>query len=126
MKDEEPPMMLDGSRVLEYAFLHAGRDGKRDSVVVEGVTLDTNTVTRLAIGENLIEGGVFLMHCNDEWSTVAAGSHHDPAAARKSAEHAYSGLAIEWQAFRELTAEEEREVATTRAFLREIASGEEG
>ena len=35
---------------------------------------------------------------------------------------AYGALAPEWARFRELSEEEAREVATTRAFLREIAA----
>ena len=120
---DEPPVMLDGARVLEYAAVEPG--GKSHvSVVVGGVSLDTATVTRLVIAENLVDGGVFLMHCNDDWNTVAAGQHREAAAARRSAEAAYRGISLSWRPFRALTPEEAKEVETTRAFLREIASGE--
>lgn len=123
METEEPPLMLDGARVLEYAVLDQPSTAKRPlAFVVGGVSLDTNTVSRLVIAENLVEQGVFLLHCNGEWSTVAAGSYADAAAAREAAAQGYGGLALSWTAFRDLSPEERREVETTRAFLREIAA----
>lgn len=123
MKTEEPPLMLDGARVLEYAVFDKPPIAKRPlAFVVGGVSLDTNTVSRLVIAENLVEPGVFLLHCNDEWSTVAAGSYADARAARDAAAQGYAGIALSWAPFRDLSPEERREVETTRAFLREIAA----
>ena len=120
---EQPPIMLDGARVIEFAVLDstATRTG-HVSVVVEGVSLDLSIVSRLVIAENPVEEGVFLLHCNDRWETVAAGHHDRLDAARASAEHAYSGISVRWTKYRDLTAEERAEVETTRAFLREMAA----
>jgi len=64
------------------------------------------------------------MHCNERWETIAAGQHADAKSAEGSAAAAYSGVAVPWVKFRELSAEEVREVATTSSFLRELASSE--
>ena len=120
---EQPPVMLDGARVIEFAVLDstATRAG-HGSVVVEGVSLDPGIACRLVIAENPVEEGVFLLHCNDRWETLAAGHYDRLEAARASAEHAYSGVAVRWTRYRELSAEERAEVETTRAFLREMAA----
>jgi hypothetical protein len=111
--------MLDGARVLRYA-LFTGDD--RTAVVIDGLPLDRGALSRLVIAEDLIEGGVFLMHCNDDWQTVAASHYPDARSAEQAAGVAYAAAAPHWTTFRALTPEEEREVETTRAFLREIAA----
>ena len=120
---EEPPFLLDGARVLRYAFLDmAAHAGEGSGVVIDGIALDLNTVRRVVVAQNLVDDAVFVMHCNDEWQTVAAATYPDVATAEASAAAAYGALAPEWARFRELSEEEAREVATTRAFLREIAA----
>jgi len=120
---EHPPIMLDGARVIEFAVLDStATPTGHVSVVVEGVSLDLSIVSRLVIAENPVEKGVFLLHCNDRWETVAAGHHDRLEAARASAQHAYSGVAARWTKYRELSAEERAEVEATRAFLREMAA----
>jgi hypothetical protein len=113
---DEPPILLDGARALEYAILDAGTRG-----VVGGVPLGFDAVSRLVIAENLVEAGVFLIHCNDEWSTVIGESYADAQSARIAAGESYRGR-IGWIRYRDLTAQEAREVETTRAFLREITA----
>ena len=120
---EEPPLMLDGARVLEYAELdRTVAPTGRISVSVGGAPVDLNSVAGVAIAENLVDGGVFLLHCNDRWETLAAGHYPDPDAARRSAEEAYSGLSMRWKPYHELSAEESAEVESTRKFLRELAA----
>ncbi len=120
---EEPPVLLDGSRVLEYAVLDPSvATSGHVSVVVEGVSLDLNSICGLVIAEDLVEGGVFLLHCNKQWQTVAAGRYDRPEAARASADAAYADVTAHWRKYRELSAAEYAEVESTRAFLREIAS----
>lgn len=120
---EEPPFLLDGALVLRYATLDiAAHAGEGSGVVVDGIALDLNTVRRVVIAQNLVDDAVFVMHCNEEWQTVAAATYPDIATAEASAAAAYGALAPEWVRFRELSQEEAREVATTRAFLREIAA----
>ncbi len=120
---EEPPFLLDGARVLRYAFLDvAAHSGEGSGVVIDGVALDLNMVRRVVVAQNLVDDAVFVMHCNDEWHTVAAATYPDVATAQAGAAAAYGALAPQWVNFRELSQEEAREVATTRAFLREIAA----
>ena len=120
---EEPPILLDGARVLEYAILEGkAGDALRMRGLAAGVPLGSEAVARLVIAENLVEEGVFLIHCNDEWSTVIGESFPDADSARAAAGEAYRDDALAWTRFRELTAQESREVQTTRAFLREITA----
>jgi hypothetical protein len=119
----EPPFLLDGALVLRYAHLEPdARAGEGTGVVVDGIALDLDRVRRLVIARNLVDDAVFVLHCNDEWQTVAAGSYADAQAAQASASAAYGALLPGWCELRELSEEEAREVATTRAFLKEIAS----
>jgi hypothetical protein len=121
---QEPPFLLDGALVLRYAHLEprAGTGEGSSGVVVDGIALDLDTVRRVAIARNLVDDAVFLLHCNDEWQTVAAGTYAEAHDALTSASAAYGVLLSRWFEFRELTEEEAREVATTRAFLKEIAA----
>lgn len=120
---EEPPVLMDGARVLQFALLDAAAAPMgRYSAVVEGVAIDQDQVSRLVIAENLAESGVFLMHCNDDWETVAAGQYPDAKAAESSVVAAYAGIKAKWTMFHDLSPEEEHEVETTRSFLRELAA----
>ena len=119
---EDPPFMLDGARVLEFARFDVGiRSSGRASAVVGGVALDFDSVSGLVMAEDLVKGGTFLLHCNDDWHTLAAGTYAGPGEARAAAEAAYPGVSKRWTRFRELTAGEAAEVESTRRFLREIA-----
>jgi hypothetical protein len=120
---DEPPFLLDGALVLRYAVLDvATHAGEGAGVVIDGIALDLNTVRRVVVAQNLVDDAVFVMHCDNEWQTVAAATYPDVATAEASAAAAYGALAPEWTRFRELSGEEAREMATTRAFLREIAA----
>lgn len=120
---EEPPILLDGARVLEFAILNAGgRPGENFHALAAGIPLGPDAVSRLVVAENLIEEGVFLIHCDAEWGTVIGESYADAASARAAAQEAYRGTAIAWTPLRELSEQEMREVETTRAFLREITA----
>ena len=118
----EPPFLLDAARVLAFAVLPRGPD-THFSLVVQGVSLDPRSVSRLVVAANLVDDALFLLHCNDSWQTVAAGPHADAAAARAAAAQAYAGIPIHWIPYRSLTPEEQREIEATRAFLRELAAG---
>lgn len=121
-KADEPPFLLDAAHVLEYAHLDAAQRGKHQSAVVEGVMVDTANVSRLVIARNLADDTIFLMHCNDDWLTIAASRQADVDAARRAAAEGYSDLA--WVPFRELSAEEDNEIRSTRAFLKELVDEE--
>ena len=116
MAEGEPPLVLDGTRVLQYAAL-AAKPGQGSGSVVEGVAL---SVTQVAIAEDLARGGVFLLHCNDNWETLAASHFATHSGAEETAAASYPG--IEWTPFRALTEAEQKEVDTTRQFLRDLAA----
>jgi len=118
---DEPEFMLDGARVLRFALLDAARGPF--STVVNGLALDSSIVTRLVIAEDLVEGGVHLLHCNSDWETVAANHFASADEAQAAAISAYESASPRWRAYRDLTEEELRQVETTRAFLRELAAG---
>lgn len=119
---QEPPVLLDGARVAHFAALDAAAgSGGKTTAVVGGLPLASGTAARLVIAEDMVEGGVFLLHCTDEWFTLAAEHYGDAEAAKDASAAAYGDAAIRWQAYRTLSASEAREVETTRAFLREIA-----
>ena len=77
----EPEFMLDGARVVHFAFLDASRGPYH--TVVNGMPVDSSIVTRLVIAEDLVEGGVHLLHCNSDWETVAASRYDDAGEAKK-------------------------------------------
>lgn len=118
----EPPFLLDGHHVVRYGLVDKSAPPPAHfSVVAAGVPVDLDTVDRFAIAEDLVKGGVYLMHCNDDWATVAAEGFPDADSAQASAESRYAGVRVAWHRYRALTESETREVETTRAFLREIA-----
>jgi hypothetical protein len=120
---DEPPILLDGACVLEYAALAGAAAGPNAMHgLAAGVPLAPGVVSRLVIAENLIEDGVFLIHCDAEWGTVIGESYPDAESARVAAAESYRNERLEWLRFRELTAQEAREVETTRNFLREITA----
>ena len=115
----EPEFMIDGARVLRFALLDASRGPYR--TVVDGMPVDSSIVSRLVITEDLVHEGAFLLHCNANWDTVAANRFSDADEAQRAGDQAYEGAAPRWTKYRDLTEEEERQVKTTREFLREIA-----
>lgn len=118
MDEQVPPILLDGARVVRFALLEPGR--RASAIVADGVPVDFEQVSRIAMVEDLVDGTVIAMYCDAEWSSVAAERHPDLETARRAAEAAYSGVAIAWIE-RRASVEEEREVQVTRDFLREIA-----
>jgi hypothetical protein len=119
---DEPAFILDGARVLRYALIDTARADGHSHVIVDGTPLDLAQPRRVVIAQNLVDDSVFLMHCNGDWETLVATRYPDAAAAEAGAREAYGALAPVWTPFRELSEEEAREAATTRAFLREIAA----
>ena len=120
---DEPPFLLDGARVLHHAVLGDAARRHGYSFVAGGVTVDPHSVSRLVVTRTLVDDAVFLLHCNERWETVAAIPADDADGAKTVAAGAYDGIDIAWTPFRELTAAERDEVATTTRFLRELAAG---
>ena len=116
-----PEFLLDAARVLRYAVMDA-RAGPF-SAVISGVPVDSSTVKGLAIVETLVDGTIFLLHCNADWETVASSAHTSAADAEAEAHRMYPAAAQRWTPYRALTADEEREIVSTRAFLKELAAG---
>lgn len=119
---DEPPFILDGALVLRYAIIDIARADGHSRVIVDGTPLDLAQPRRVVIARNLVDDSVFLMHCNGDWETLVATRYPDAETAAGGANEAYGALAPAWIPFRELSEEEAREAATTRAFLREIAA----
>jgi len=119
----EPPFLLDGARVACYALLGDAAKRHGFSFVAGGVSVSPASVSRIVVAQNLLDEAVFLLHCNEHWETVASTAAGGVEAAKAAAAGAYEGIDIPWTAFRPLTDEERREMATTTEFLRELAAG---
>jgi hypothetical protein len=118
---KEPPFLLDAAQVIEYAPLdHAVRSVPGAHAVVGGVAVDPSNVAGLVLAQGLAEGEMFMLHCNEQWETLAAGPVTDAAAAKAEAERSYPGSAGLWRGYRELTPAERSEIESTRAFLQEL------
>ena len=117
--------MIDGARVLAFALLGGATDpsvGSNASAgVFGGVPVHLHDVEGIAIAQDLVEEGVFLVLCNDDWVTITGARFGDAEAARASAEEALPMVRGRWREFRELTPQERKELETTQAFLRELA-----
>jgi hypothetical protein len=120
---DEPPFLLDGAVVLDYARIDWRTPKAGSSVVVNGVTLDSRNVAQLAVVQALVDDRLFLLHCNDRWETLVAAEASSRGQARDAGSSAYALEPGQWMPFREHSADEKREMETTRAFLREIAAG---
>ena len=114
----EPEFLLDAARVVRYATLEPREGGY--SAIAGGVPVDQENVVALAVVERLVDGKVFLLHCNGDWESVVATGHADAAGAEREGRELYATARQQWADFRALTAEEERELRSTREFLREL------
>ena len=123
MAADEPPFLLDGARVLAFARVKRGAASPQHaSAVAGGTPVDLETVTRVVIAQSLADDLVYLLLCNDRWETFAAESHADADHARRWCDTLFRGIELEWSDYRALTDGELAEIASTRAFLRELVS----
>ena len=123
MAADEPPFLLDGARVL--AFARVKRDAaspRHASAVAGGTPVDLDTVTRVVIAQSLADELVYLMLCNERWETFAAETHTDPEHARRWCDSLLRDVTLEWSDYRALSDDELAEIASTRAFLKELVS----
>jgi hypothetical protein len=119
----EPPFLLDGHQVVRYAVIDASvPPPPHFHVVAGGTPVGLDTIRGLIVAEDLVSGGVYLMHCDDDWATVAADEFASADEAQRSAQSRYEGVAMAWHAYRQLSDSERREVEVTRDFLREMAA----
>ena len=121
MATDEPPFLLDGARVIAFARVRRGASSPRHAVA-GGTPVDLETVTRVAIVQNLADDVVHVLLCNERWETFAAEAHGEAGAARQWCDSALRGVDLEWSDYRALTDEELAEIASTRAFLRDLVS----
>jgi hypothetical protein len=120
---DEPPFLLDGALVLAFARVRRDASSRRHaSAVAGGTPVDLDTVTRVVIAQSLADDLVYLLLCNDRWENFAAETHADAEHARRWCDTIFRDVALEWSDYRALSDEELAEVATTRAFLRELVS----
>ena len=87
--DDEPPFLLDGARVACYAVLGEQAMRRGFSFVAGSVTVSPKSVSRVVVTQNLLDDTVFLLHCNEDWETVAAAPADDVEAAKAAAEAFY-------------------------------------
>jgi len=90
------------------------------------VPMNGGNLAGVAVAEALLDGTIFLLHCNDRWETVSATVLPDVEGAEREAATTYGDALPAWTEYRPLTDEEQREIQTTRAFLRELAAEEFG
>jgi hypothetical protein len=118
----EPPFVLDAARVLRYAVLR--KEELRSGAVVNGVPLDAANLAGVVMAEALLDGVLFVLHCNEHWETLTASQHGDEPSAEREVASTYGAAFPGWTAYRALSEEEQREIQTTRAFLQQLAAEE--
>ena len=122
-RGDEPPFLLDGTHVVRYAVIDMSvPPPPHFNVVASGTPVDLDTIRGLIVAEDLVNRGVYLLHCDDRWATVAAETFADADEAQRSAESRYAEVKMAWHRYRPLSDSEKREVEVTREFLREIAA----
>jgi hypothetical protein len=101
----KPPPVLAAARVLEYAIVDGSlRFTGELQIYVDGTRL--GQVPRLAIAENLDDGELLLLHCDDDWNVLGVqawnageGSTVQSVGDVKArAEQYYGGITQRWRA----------------------------
>ncbi|MGL4463325.1 MAG: hypothetical protein ACRC1K_14345 [Planctomycetia bacterium] len=92
----EPPELLDGARVLAFAFVDAavaptGRTTHRIDDEVLG------PAAGLAIARYKAAGPFYLFYCDPAWEVVTDTCHPTLELAREQAEFEYSGVSSRWR-----------------------------
>lgn len=91
-----PPPVISSARVLEFAPID------RD-VALSGKTVELaggrgqGTAPRLAIAADLATGGIRLIHCDDDWNSLAFSEHRSVGEAKRAAEDIYIGVGGKWR-----------------------------
>ncbi len=95
MDENTPPPLISSSRVLFYAIVDSTvRFTPRNVLYVDGVEL--GAVPRLAVGKNLIDEDVFLLHCDAGWNSLGTSGSGDIDNVMAEANRRYDGLATKW------------------------------
>ena len=93
---EEPPPVLDGFRVLEYAIIKAPVrfSGKTHFFVGDR---EMGRVPRLALGERLGTTEIAILHLDRSWRVLGAqGGYKSVRPAKERAERMYPGISAQW------------------------------
>jgi hypothetical protein len=122
-RNSEPPVILDSTRVLFYAET-GGADAYTGHITMNtgrtGHLVELAPVPRLAICEQLANGELLIMHCDESWAVLAVQGSPSIDSAKAIAERAYSGITSKWKPYRELSAEESAEVEAEREYLQRL------
>ena len=116
----EPPFLLDSARVIMYAET-GGSASYTGRITVHAGGRWLEPVPRLAICEDLVDGNIFIFHCDDSWNVLAAAGAKSVEDAQRTSESAYSGITSKWLPYRALTPREVAELEAEREELRLLA-----
>lgn len=95
--DDDVPPLIDCTRVLHYAIVDASvRYTPNGRIFVGDVEL--GAVPRLAIVRNLVDEGIMLLHCDEEWASLGSSGSGTVEAVMAHANRRYEGLEQKWRA----------------------------
>src|SRR4051794_439950 len=95
MEREPPYPVIDGARVIAYAFVDDVPYRHRGALIVDGLLVEH--VPRLAVCVNLSDDeSVLLFHCDAEWNVLGAAITASVATAKLQAQENYPGVASRW------------------------------
>jgi hypothetical protein len=90
----QPPKLLDGARVLQFASLAQAQPTGNTMHVVHGVV--ANRFAAVAIAKYDEDArGVYLFYCDDDWNVITDTLHEDVSSAIQQANFEFGLLAFE-------------------------------
>jgi hypothetical protein len=94
-KVKAPPPLLGCARVMSYAIVPDDIPFTgRDSLFVGGIL--QGRFPCLAICEQLSDGAVLLLHCDEEWDAIGVAGGDQSANLKDLAEKNYPGISKSW------------------------------
>lgn len=94
--DGDVPILIDCSRVLHYAIVDDSvRFVPKGRIFVNGVEL--GAVPQLAIVRNLVDDGIMLLHCDEDWNSLGTSGSGSVEDVMESANRRYEGLEGKWR-----------------------------
>jgi hypothetical protein len=94
MNDAVPPL-IHCARVLYYAIVDDSvRYAPKGKIFVGDVEL--GAVPRLAIVRNLVDDGIMLLHCDEEWASLGVSGSGSVEDVMAHANRRYEGLEGKW------------------------------
>ena len=95
MKRVPPPPVIDGARVLAYAFVDDIQYRRAGSFFVDGKLLEQ--VPCLAIARQLGEDiGPLIFHCDEDWNVLGTSGAPIIEDVKRGAERNYPGVSTRW------------------------------